>query len=257
MESFIDALIHHESKGYGKMEPFLHHPKTFDDESQPLITFLMTHRHDFITLPNGTNTSVMLGKYCYVNDLMLDAVDTMTEKYDKGRALWAVERYLASGTPALLTRTNDVRERVTSSRFKEMINVTLQKHNISFGDYYSLISLEKGRELRYLEDAVLATYDQFEKNFQSGVDGKKVVVESLRNIVQFGNYNGIVNSNNNRDKLQKHVFPKEVLEIMRKKTAFPRNNVNLSDMECRMLADEYITRVLADRKEKANGKTAA
>ena len=82
MESFIDALIHHESKGYGKMEPFLHHPKTFDDESQPLITFLMTHRHDFITLPNGTNTSVMLGKYCYVNDLMLDECFNMLEQSD-------------------------------------------------------------------------------------------------------------------------------------------------------------------------------
>ena len=42
----------------------------------------MTHRHDFITLPNGTNTSVMLGKYCYVNDLMLDECFKMLEQSD-------------------------------------------------------------------------------------------------------------------------------------------------------------------------------
>lgn len=208
---------------------------------------------DEVTIPIDRNASEL----DILNNLMLDAVDTMTEKYDKGRALGSIEKYLLTGTSALLTRTNDIRTKVTSSRFREIFNSILQRHNISFRDYYSLLYLEKGKELKYLEDAVLATYDQFEKNFQSGIEGKKVVVESLKNIVQFGNYNGIINGNNSRDRLQKHVFPNEVLEIMRKKTGFPRNGANLSDMECRILADEYITRVLADRKEKANGKTAA
>ncbi|MBO5376136.1 MAG: hypothetical protein J6A52_04725 [Bacilli bacterium] len=211
----------------------------------------------------GTSSSLddtIVDDSFFYNQILMETVNTMTEKYNKKRALSSIDTYLLTGSASVLTRDNDIRTRITSSNFRNYFNSLFREHDVSCKDYYSMMLLDKGKEADYLKNAVLDTYDKYDGKCVNGkaiINGKNLVASAISKIVVNGDFGGITRDNNNREQLQKHVLPEEVLKIMQSKTNMFTERKSLNEVEVKMLGEAYLSSVLDERKNKINGKGVA
>lgn len=194
-----------------------------------------------------------------INATIMEIIKTVSEQFDEEYAIAVIETYLKTGNEDYLTRKNNIRQKVANSEFRNLLNNYLRENNVSFRDYYSIIENEK--DSNYLEQAVLATYDKYQRKYELGeekITGKKWTEDALFWLMNEGSYKGFTRDNGARDNLLKNVSRKEAISIMREKTSYPtQGNDYISEEESRMLAQDYLSRVLTDRMERQRNKTVA
>lgn len=195
----------------------------------------------------------------YINATIMEIIKTVSEQFDEEYAIAVIETYLKTGNEDYLTRKNNIRQKVANSEFRNLLNNYLRENNVSFRDYYSIIENEK--DSNYLEQAVLATYDKYQRKYELGeekITGKKWTEDALFWLMNEGSYKGFTRDNGARDNLLKNVSRQEAISIMREKTSYPtQGNDYISEEESRMLAQDYLSRVLTDRMERQRNKTVA
>ena len=76
--------------------------------------------------------------------LIRDYIITMTNKYDRECALKNLEYYFITGNPALITRENNIRNLITSIKFKEEFQNILKIIHMNIEQYFNYIETKYG-----------------------------------------------------------------------------------------------------------------
>ena len=171
---------------------------------------------------------------------MFEMIDAFKAKnYTKEHMLKVLEVYLQTGDKMYLTSQNDLRERISSTPFREEIQKYMIENRMSLEVCFEKL-LEK-REQVLLENAVWTTYSKYQRKFEVNeveTDGKDWVVCALKGIAYRGKYNGFTQDKNARKGLMDfEISGNKAIEIMKRKTFSHVNDYSPPEMFNAMIED--------------------
>ena len=79
-----------------------------------------------------------------VNETLVEAVKSMQKKYSYEDCLWGIESYVISGQEEYLTRTDDLRRKLSDSSWRKDLIGILKKSKTTFEEYANRILIEYG-----------------------------------------------------------------------------------------------------------------
>lgn len=82
-----------------------------------------------------------------VNSLLLEALQTMTRKYNHPDGFRNVEIFFRTGQENLITRDNNLRYRMVNSRFREILKALLNQYKLDFYTYANRLLSENNIDL--------------------------------------------------------------------------------------------------------------
>jgi len=85
------------------------------------------------------------------NEMLLEALQAMTLRFDHPTGFWNVEGFFHSGQPTLITSKNGLRSRMVNSTFRQSLANILKKNNMSFSQYASQLLQKNGIDLAELD----------------------------------------------------------------------------------------------------------
>ena len=85
------------------------------------------------------------------NEMLLEALQAMTLRFDHPTGFWNVEGFFRSGQPTLITSKNGLRSRMVNSTFRQSLANILKKNNMSFSQYASQLLQKNGIDLAELD----------------------------------------------------------------------------------------------------------
>lgn len=182
-----------------------------------------------------------------------EILEIMTEKFGINIARKNFAAFVNIGSPELLTRDFNLRNRILNSTFRmDLINI-LNERKMNLEDYLNII-LEMSVEHSevYLEQAILETYSKYEKNYIAGfsnIAGKDFVVKAIQNLVERGTYDGFTRDNGARERLQNNVSSLEVMDILKKSFNYEKFQ-ELSNENFNVLLEEYVNTILMNNNIK-------
>lgn len=181
-----------------------------------------------------------------------EILEIMSNKYGERNAYNNLNQYFATGDPNKLTRDHNLRQRIVNSTFRNDLKQVLAYHNLSLNDYLAAITQTKtGKSEMFLEQAILETYSKYEIKYSIGLSktsGKKYVIGSLVQLINYGNYDGFTRNNGARENLINNVSVSEIVSIIKEKLKLEKNRI-ISKNEVVQLAENYISLVLNKQKE--------
>ena len=193
-----------------------------------------------------------------IEKMTFDMLDTWAEKHhSKEHMLKILEAYLKTGDEMYITSQNNLREKVSSSLYRESIQRYLRENNQSIEEYFEKM-LER-REEQVLEDAVWITYQKYQRKYEEKEiesDGRDWVKCALKGIALMNKYNGFTQDQNARKRLMDYEIEKtKAIEIMKRKTFTKINQYTPIELYFELF-ENYADRVITDKSQK-HGRTMA
>lgn len=184
--------------------------------SSASVNFQQTQHQDYIATEKDTILTTM------------EILKIMSKKYGKTSAYYSLEDFILTGDPCLLTRTDNLRERIVNSSYRNDVQNILSSRNISLSDFlHSAASSVVTPGEMFLEQAVLETYSKYETKFQEGschISGREFVIGSIIKLITTKQYDGFTRDNNARDNLQRNVTVQEIIDIIQKQIGIDNAN---------------------------------
>ena len=175
---------------------------------------------------------------------IIEILEIMTNKYGKNFALENLEGFIKSGEPTLLTKENNLRERVVNSSFRKDVFDILTERNIDLNNFLLAASSQivHPNEV-YLEQAILETYKKYEMKFEEGISnlsGKYVTTQALFGLINQGLYTGFTRDNDVRYNLQKNVSREDAITIIKKELGITEINYT----QISQIVEQYVQKII-------------
>ena len=149
--------------------------------------------------------------------LLLDALSIMSNKYGRDNAIKSIQKYLVTNNARLISRDNNLRQRIVNSNFAIDLSNVLNSNNLTLEQYISL--LEQKNNLPHsneecLTKALVETYNKYEPT--TGL-GREYMINALRLYVISNSSNGFTRDNGARNLVINNLTPYDVINILNRK----------------------------------------
>lgn len=144
-----------------------------------------------------------------IQQLLAEVMDTMSRKYNEEAAITNVDAYLRTGDADLITRDNNLRERVRNSGLREQLVQMLNEKDITLKEYVQEKGL--GKKEIFDSNALLAeALEESARRFNN--DG----VRQVKAYILTGDEKFITRNNNLRERVVKSPFREEIISRLKK-----------------------------------------
>lgn len=156
------------------------------------------------------------------NDILREALDELTKLYDYNNATKIIQLYLATNDYNIITRENDLRNRVVNANLRSNTLTILFNKHISFNKYLESLRMDID-ESYILRNAINETYNKYQSLYEEGkveCDGFTLVNYALTNLLKNNDYNSFTRNNEARKNLSQ-LNQDNVFDIITKELELP------------------------------------
>ena len=152
-----------------------------------------------------------------LDELLDKIVEVMTEKFnDREAAINNVKRYLETGNSSFITRTENLRETVTKSNFREQLNQTLAIRRTSlFGYYMDSKAASNKQPEPVIPEQISATLVEIIQTLLQRFQKMSSAVLNAKRYLQTGDPTALTRMNGLRERIVKSGFRGQILEYIR------------------------------------------
>lgn len=171
-----------------------------------------------------------------VNNYSIDIIRIMSRKYGYKEALIMLKEYIEMGEETKISRIDNLRDRVISSKYRDKVLKFIRKRNISIDRY--IYNIKRSLNGEILFESLKKTYIKYE---EKNKNGHAQIFCGLDGILKNGDYSAITGENNAREDI-KCLSREEIINVLVNVVNFPYKE-NYSSREIEHLVIEYINMV--------------
>ncbi len=181
-----------------------------------------------------------------VESLVHEILDVMVPKYGFEEALDRINEYLIDGNPAILTRTNNLRQHIIDSNFLVDVKNFLLENNINLRSYLEQKNVED-ISISCLNKALKALYHKQEELNREGISflsGEEAVQYALVRLIEKGSFEGFKDVPDNLTELMRHCSRDTILSFITESMHHPIPEQSLTHKIALTLSREYASMIL-------------
>lgn len=185
----------------------------------------------------------------FLEDLLLDVVQTMSLKYGKEVAINSINVYLSTGLSNRITRDNNLRFRVVNSELRVYLNNVLKQSNLSLNEYINLLEEKNTKQEvsilnnnNLLVSGLKSTYDKYEQLSGNGID---YIRSAVKRLAFKGDYSGFTRDNGIRESIMRYITKEDFIEWLKVQYGY----AYVDDLSLEVMCNSFIDEVISMNKK--------
>ena len=139
-QEIISLVLKSQSESFN-LESYIEHFKQSKNKKDMHATGITPKKTTDIITPEMLEEEIIKDR---VNETLVEAVKSMQKKYSYEQSLLGIETYVISGREEYLTRTDDLRRKLSDSSWRKDLREILKKSKTNFREYANKILIEYG-----------------------------------------------------------------------------------------------------------------
>ena len=179
------------------------------------------------------------------NKMSLDFINITKSKYGYSAAIRLLKQYLETGKEENVTRSNNLRNIILSSNYRNRLLKKLAQNQINISNYIS--GIQKFFNDDILFESLKSTYLKYENNERNG---KAQIFFALKRILNDNNYDAVTNSEFARENI-KMLTREMIMEILIKNANYNyKNNYSIQEIDYLVINYiNYVEHIIEDYKK--------